>query len=263
MKNKLVKIALALVVLLVIAVVAISLSLGSIIKKGVETFGPKATKVDVKLGGVNLSLLSGKAGLSDLFVGNPEGFKAPALLKAGEVSVAVQPMSVLSDKVIVRSVVVKAPEITIEGSLAGGKLNLNKLQANIDEFVKNELGVTAGDKKSAPADKKAGKKLQVDEFEFSGGKINLALTELGGRSATIPLPTVKLSQLGQGPEGITPGELAQKVTKELLVSTTKAIEGNMKELLKNVAGAAKEVTKDAAKSVKDVTKGVTDLFKKK
>ena len=59
MKKLLIGLLIALVVVVVIAVVAIGLFLDGAIKKGVETIGPQVTKVDVKLEGVSLSLLSG------------------------------------------------------------------------------------------------------------------------------------------------------------------------------------------------------------
>ena len=49
MKKFIIRLLIALVVLVVVVVVAIGLFLDSAIKRGVETFGPKFTKVDIKL----------------------------------------------------------------------------------------------------------------------------------------------------------------------------------------------------------------------
>ena len=50
MKKIIVGTLIALVVLVVLAVLGVGLFLDKAIKSGVETFGPKLTKVDVKLG---------------------------------------------------------------------------------------------------------------------------------------------------------------------------------------------------------------------
>ena len=59
MKKAIIRIVIGLVVLLIAAVVIAGFSLGGIVKRGVETIGPKFTKVDIKLDKVGLSLFSG------------------------------------------------------------------------------------------------------------------------------------------------------------------------------------------------------------
>src|SRR2546428_4088038 len=118
-----------LVVLVIAAVLAALYFLGTIVKKGVESAGPNITKTTVKLDGAKLSIFSGSGELKGFLVGNPEGFNSPSAVRVGSVGVDVQPGSVFSDKVVVRSVKVLAPEITFEGTLGGN--NLSKLLANI------------------------------------------------------------------------------------------------------------------------------------
>src|ERR1051325_11069016 len=210
------------VVVLVLLLAALGVSiyfLGSIVKKGVETVGPQITKTEIKLDGARLSLLSGSGKLSGLLVGNPEGFKTPSAIKVGSVSVGVGPGSVFSAKVHVTQVNVQAPEITFEGGLKGN--NLSKLLDNV------QAAAGGPDKASAKTeDKSSSKKLQVDDFVISGGKINLSIDAgpLGGKSATVPLPEIHLTNLGSGPDGITAADLTAKVLKELLQAAIPAAE---------------------------------------
>src|SRR2546422_1862994 len=90
MKKLIIRIAIAVVGLVVLALVVVFFSLNSIVKKGVETVGPRLTKVDVRLGSAKLSPLSGNGQLTELFVGNPEGYKTPSAIKVGDVKVGVQ-----------------------------------------------------------------------------------------------------------------------------------------------------------------------------
>ena len=251
MKSNLVKILVGLAVVALLAVVAFFLSLNSIVKHGVVTFGPEVIKAPIQLDGVSLSAASGSGELRGLVVGNPEGFKTPHAVKLGTASLQVKPASLLGDKLVVQSIKADGAEITFEGSL--GSSNLGKIQENVDAYVASLLGPASKDKKSA------GKKLQVDELIISNAKINLSMTILGGKSATLPLPEIKLSNLGQGPDGITPAEVIKVVMKEVMSKAATAIIGALGSLDKGVTGAAKG-TVDAAKGV---TKGIGDMFKKK
>ena len=122
MKKIIVGLLIALVVVVALAVLAVSLFLDKAIKSGVETFGPKFTKVDVKLQSVSLSLLSGAGTIKGLVVGNPEGFKTPSAISVGEASLALKPGSLLSDKIIIKSIKLQAPEITFETDLRNNNL---------------------------------------------------------------------------------------------------------------------------------------------
>src|SRR5687768_17400167 len=127
MKKRLIQLSAAGVVLLIIALVTITLSLDRIIKAGVETVGPQIAKVEVKLAGVSHSLFSGRGEIKGLVVGNPEGFKTESAIKVGSVSMALRPSSIFSQKIVVDSINVAAPEVTLEGGLTGN--NLSKILA--------------------------------------------------------------------------------------------------------------------------------------
>ena len=260
MKNNLVKILIALAVVAAVALVALFLSLNSIVKNGVTAFGPEVIKAPIQLDGVSISAFSGSGELRGLVVGNPEGFKTPHAVKLGTASLQVKPASLLSDKIVVQSIKADGAEITFEGSL--GSSNLGKIQENVEAYVAALLGAAdksgKTEKKSAP-----GKKLQVDELIISNAKINLSMTLLGGKSATIPLPDIKLTGLGAGAEGITPAEVIKVVTKEVMTKTTGAVTGFLSGAGKALLDGAKGLGGAAADAAKGVTKGIGDLFKKK
>jgi len=102
MKKIIVRILIGLAVLAIIAALAVHFLLDGAIKTGVETVGPKLIKVDVKLASASLSIFSGAGGVKGLVVGNPEGFKTPSAISVGTASLAVQPGSIFSDKIIAR-----------------------------------------------------------------------------------------------------------------------------------------------------------------
>jgi len=135
MEKLFLKVLIILVVLIVGVMIVVGLFLGTIVKKGMEAVGPKITQVSIRVDAVSLSLLNGSATINGLVVGNPEGYKTPQAISVGSVAVGVNPLTVLSDKIVVRSVRVEAPEITFEGGLGGN--NLSKIMDNVNAIAKN------------------------------------------------------------------------------------------------------------------------------
>lgn len=254
MKKIILRLLVALVVLMILAVVGVAFFLDGAIKKGVETVGPQIAKVDVKLDGVSLSLLTGSGKIKGLVVGNPEGYKTPHAISVGSASLAISPGSVFSDKVVIKSIRVEAPEVIYE--LGAGGNNLKRIQANVESF-------TGPADPNAPASDKASKKLQVDEFIITGGKVSLSASMLGGQSITGPLPDIHLTQLGTGPDGITAADLTKRIMTEIAEASLKVAEKLVAQVGKEALNAAGVTGKAATDSVNKATKSVTDLFKKK
>lgn len=244
--------------------------LGPIVKRGVETVGPMVTRVDVKLDSARVGLLSGHGALNGLVVGNPPGYKSDAAFKLGEVSVTLDPRSVFSDKIHIKSVAIVAPEITLEGGLKEN--NLTKIMANVQAF--SGAGATNQTESGAPQ-----RKLQLDSLVVRGAKVRADLNVPGVPPLNLTLPDIELSNLGQGPEGITAGELTRQLLGQITTKTLAAVTENAAKLGKAVVegatGAAKAAADTATKAVTDAAgkevgdaankalKGVGDLFKKK
>lgn len=249
MKKRIVRILLGLgLVAIVVAVLAI-VFLGAIVKTGVEQVGPRVAKVPVKLDSAKISVFGGSGTLNGFVIGNPEGYKTPEAIKVGTVSVSIAPASLLQEKKHVRSIRVEAPEITYETDLKGS--NLGKLLDNVS-------GSAEQDQKAPTKKEQTSKtKLQVDDFLISGGKVHVSATMVG--SATVPLPEIHLTKLGEGPDGITPAELSQRVLKAVLDATVKAVAENAGKL----PDAGKALGTGASDQLKKAGSGISDLFKKK
>ncbi len=119
---------------IVVGAIVVATSIDGIVKKGVETFGPQITKVSVNLESVHIVLFTGSAKVTGLVVGNPEGYKMPQAISVGLAEVGVNPFSILSDKIVIRTFHVISPEITFEGGLSGN--NLGKIMENVNAAAK-------------------------------------------------------------------------------------------------------------------------------
>jgi uncharacterized protein involved in outer membrane biogenesis len=258
MKKLIVRILIVVVLLVVVGLVAGIFFIGNIIKTGVEKVGPVVTKVPVKLDSANISVFSGNGELKGFVLGNPEGFKSPEAIKVGTMSLSISPMSVLGDKVVIRSIKVLGPEISYETDLKGSNLGkiLDNLGGEKPPGEKPPAEKPPGEKppsQSQPSSdgKGAQKKLQVDEFIITGAKVHASAPIIG--SYVVSVPEIKLANLGQGPDGITAAELGQRVMSALLEATTKAVADGATKGGKGVEGQGTDALK----------KGVGDFLKKK
>ncbi len=250
-----------LLLLLVVSLIAVGLFLGKIVKAGVERVGPKITQTTLAVDTVDLSLLTGSARVKNLVVGSPEGYKAPNTISVGRAAVSVSPMSVLSDKIVVKSIRVESPEITFEGSLSGN--NLSKIMDNVNGVAKKG-GPEPADKTATGASK-PGKTIEVDDLLITGAKVHGTLILFGGREVTIPsltLPDIHLTDLGKGPEGITATDLTKQVLSEVTSSTIKAVETAAINLGKDTVNLGKDAGKTVGAGVNKITTGLGGLLKK-
>ncbi len=255
MKKILIRVVIGVVVVVLVVLVVAAMFLGSIVKKGVETVGPTLTQTDVKLSSASISLLSGSGSIKGFVLGNPAGYKGDFAIKVGKVDLGVQPASVFGDKVHITHLRVEAPEIAIEGGPKNN--NLTKIMDNVEAATG---GAGSSPAKPAGPSQGAARKLQVDDFVLTGGKVHVSTLLTGGQPVTLPLPDIHFTNLGEGPDGITAGELTRKIlgeiTSETITVLTKDVANLGKGLMNSATGALQGATEK-------VTKGIGDLFKKK
>ena len=245
MKRLFLYVVIVLVVLTIVAVIAAGFFLGNIVKAGMETIGPKITQVPIKVDAVKLSLLTGSARVKGLVVGNPEGYKTPQAISVGFASVDVNPFTVLSDKIVIRSVRVEAPEITFEGNPFSGN-NLSKIMKNVNAATKS--GGPGSTNATAKADNKPGQKIEVDDFLITGAKVHVSLSGMGGKEMTLPLPDIHFTNLGKGSAGITAADLTRRVLDAITTATIKAVANATADIGKSAQAVGKDIGKSLGKA---------------
>ncbi|MCF7849443.1 MAG: hypothetical protein K9M45_11390, partial [Kiritimatiellales bacterium] len=160
--KKLFKIIGLLVVVLIVAIVCVALFwLGPVVKKAVETVGPQATGVAVTVEKVHIRPLRGLVTIDGLFVGNPEGFANPSAVELKEFKVAVNLRSLMGDTIIVKEILIDAPQFTYERKLSTD--NIKEIQKNVEAFFggagKPAEEPKPGEPAKEPKEKKPAKKV--------------------------------------------------------------------------------------------------------
>lgn len=251
MKKWIVRFVIGLVVVFIVVAVGTFFFLNSIVKTGFETVGPRITKVNMHLGSAKVSPFSGTCQLSDLVIGNPEGFNTPSALKVGDMKVAMKIKSVLSDVILVDEVNIQGPEITLEASLHGS--NLGKLLDNLKTSSSTE------EKKPVQSTEtgKAEKKIYIKDVVISGGKINVSVTALGGKVVPVPLPPLHLENIGDKEKGVSIAEASHQIMQAILTSATQASQqamGGLGKSLQDIGGGAKSGASQAVGGLKGLFK---------
>lgn len=249
MKKWMLRIVLASGVAAVLAVFAVFYFLNDLVKGGVETVGPQLTRGEMRLAKANLSPFSGRAQLTGLFVGNPEGWKTESAIRVSDVTVVLDVKSALSDVVVIESIHIAAPEITYEGGLAG---------SNIGKILENIESIAGGSEKASSSAPGSTKKFKVKDIQIQGAKVHLGAAGLGGKTLTLPLADLRLQNIGTDGTGVTAAQLGRDILKPLLASVTKAAG----EAATNVGGQLKDAAKGSTEQIDKAAKGIKDLFKK-
>jgi hypothetical protein len=90
----------------------------------------------------------------------------------------------------------------------------------------------------------------------------VSLNALGGQSATVALPEIHLTALGQGPDGITGAELAKMVLQAIEQQALQASGSAITDLTKDAAGLTKGLGNSVTGAADRVTKGLGGFLKK-
>lgn len=241
-------------VLIVGGLVFLYLSLNRVIRSAVETYGPQVTKSEVKLGSVNVSPFSGNASLSNLVVGNPQGFKAPSAFTLGAMSVSLDVRSLLSDTVAIREIVISAPEITYELGPRGS--NLAALQQNVEAYA----GAGAKDGSGTPQAQGGGKKVIIDRLRVEKSKLNVSVgVPLQAQSTTVVLPDIDMRDIGKKDQGVSMADVVEKILEEVNRNAAKAV-ANVD--IKGLAEKARKEAEGAAGGGKGLGEKLKGLFGK-
>ena len=236
----------------------------NIVKTVVHKYGSQVTGTEVNLGGFRLALTKGEVEISDLTVANPENYSQPHIMSVGRVLVKVNLKSLLDKTIIVEKVEIEKPQITYE--------LLSLTQNNVSQLLENiKQNTASADKKAAAEEKKTddgkstgdpvkdGKKVIISDLSVTGGNINLAAS-LAGRatSASVPLPTIKMQNIGKE-KGKNGAGIVDTLSAVLQKIFDTAYDTVVKSKLVDLKSAAENSLNNVVNGIKDKS-GLKDWF---
>ena len=208
----------SLVALGIVAVLIVAFMLGSIVKKSVNHIGPQITQTSVVLEDAKISPFSGKGTLGGLTIGNPPGWTTPRAFYLGEISIDMEPGSLMKDHIVINSIVIDKPEITFETRITSS--NLQDLLKNIQKSSEGDgTSQPSGSEDSTAPDSGQDVKLEVKSFRLENAKVIVAGA---GTSVPVEIPALVMENLGTREGGLTPQQLAAAVMKEITAQVAQA-----------------------------------------
>lgn len=254
MKKWLIALA-ALVILLAAGVIILLFSLNSITEKAVNTQGPKITGTAVHLDKADISLLSGTGTFSGFSVGNPAGFSGPDAATVGSVSARIDMGSVFKDVIIVHNVTVDSPHLIYE--LGKNTSNFDVILKNVESYAdKNEGASDSMAASSGASDDASKKKVIIDELVIRNAKATLSVPLLK-LNVNVPLPEIRLTDIGRKESGIGFAKTALIVGKEV----TRTLAKEAEKQTKNVGDTLIKGGEKAGDKAKNLLKEGLGLFK--
>lgn len=247
----------AAVVVLAVVVVIFGLSnLGPLIKKAVNTQGPKITGTELRLGDVDVSLLSGQVTLQKFLLGNPKGFNSPHAVAVKSIYVDVDEKSLTGETIIIERIEVVGPDIYYEKG--AGSDNFKALQRNIAK----EAG--GGSSKASADSGESSKKLLIRELVIRDGQVHLAVKGLAGQEISAKLPEIKLTNVGQKKDGVSPAEAAREIFAALYGKISSPdVSGVLSKGLQDLQGGAEQIGQKAVEQVGEKAAGEVEAAKEK
>ena len=239
------------------ALLLLEFYLGRIVKVAIETVGPHVTGTTVTVEDVDLSPRVGSGTLRGLVVGNPPSYKEPFAVRLGEVQIRVDPASLRSDTIVVRSVVVTDAEVAFEGGPTHS--NIRTLLDTLNQRAGQESGKPSQSKDSA-----SGRRVRVDEFVISRIRLRARLNIAGIASpaANITFGEIRMDGLGSKGRGITIAELGRDILQRIYAEVLPAL-GQRPGFIKGTQDGAQWLFDKTSDALRGASRAVGDLFRKK
>ena len=240
--NKIGKITTTIILLVVVLMIVVLSNLDRGIKTAVETIGPELTGSEVTLSSVDLSLTDAKGSFSGLRVGNPQGFAAADAFKLGLISFAMDAEHLADNTIVIDSLRIVAPEITMER--ADGQSNLDRIQANIASYL--------GTGSDSDSEEQSGKKFIIRDLRITDAVVHYAI--LGGKGLDLELPDLHLTNIGgsaEGGDGVSGAEAAAEIIGAITRAAGKAV---------SQSGAIKDMGKSLEDQIKEKAGSLKGLF---
>ena len=246
----------AVVVVIIVAAIFIFSSLDSIVQAAVEKFGTEIVGANVSLADVEISPTSGERMLRGLKVGTPVPFKTDSAFSLGEVSVAIDPATITGGTIVIKEILVSAPEGTYE--LGNGSSNIDAIQKNVENYLGPPDGSGSTQETTAKDDDDGeGTKLVIENLIIRGGKIKVSATLLKGKTLDASLPDIHLKDIGKEEGGTSPGDVVEKVVASLKAGIGTGVAGlDIEGLLGGVGDAAKKATEGLKSGVEGAASAV-------
>ena len=235
----------SIVALVLLLVLTLPLWLGPVVKPIANAAVPKITKTSFNLGHLSLNPYTGRFELGDMVLGNPAGYDEPTAVAVSNIVVDVAVTTACDKYVHIEEVTVDGVFVSlvkggennvdnmkqIQYNVAGGKEKYEEKQAKAEAEAKEAKPAEEAKPDEGEAEAADSKKIVIDVLTLNNITVKYGML-------TIPVPSITLKDLGKESDGLTAGELFEKIW-EAVINAALAVGDGVKALgglLKDGAG---------------------------
>ncbi|MEX0723120.1 MAG: hypothetical protein WD357_08235 [Gracilimonas sp.] len=215
MKNKAVKIGIAVILFIVSAVIVLTVTIDSAIKSGIEENGSELFQSVVTVEGVSISMFSGNGSIKGFKIRNPGDFSDEPALSIEEASIDIDLRSLLSDQVLINEIIIKSPELFFEQK--GLEANLKTLNDNMN-LAHDEPGE---------------KTIIIDYLHIEDGNVVVSTSIDRRRTAEANFSEITITDIGRDGNNSIKQSVRQIMEPLLQKAIGEAIKDGVTEQLKN------------------------------
>jgi hypothetical protein len=243
----------AVFLLLVILLAGILIFIDPIVKKAIVELGPEIAGVNIELEDISVQIFKGRVEITNMVIGNPQGYNSGYAAKLGDVAVETDISSWLGDgKKIFREIRVKNVTVNYETELPFD--NHSNLHEIVDHIKKvsgkapesTETAVFSGfrhnfyasishsilaDAQSADSEKR----FQIDKLIVENVRVVVIPKKFPKFNAPITVVFPEMGPVGTNPEGLTAVEIAFALSEQLLLGIVDSVKISSQEIYQNLS----------------------------
>lgn len=190
--------------------------LNAALKQAIQSGAPLVTQCEVAIDQLELSLFSGEGQVRGFELKNPTGFSEQNLFALDKISVSVDPESLLTQEIHIRSIVIDQPKFCFEQGMSGS--NWQKLIQNLQAFSANsaDTQLPSSSAESSNADTPM-PKIRIDSLSIQEAQVALSLL---GVEKVLELPSIHITDLNPQGQALEAHELLIQVSERILQEIT-------------------------------------------
>jgi hypothetical protein len=210
--------------IILVGFLVLTFSLDFLVKSGIESTGTEMTGTGVTVEKVSISPFSGTGTIEGLKVKNPEGFDSEYAIVMQEFDISIDAWSVLSDTIIVNSIVISEPALSVIQKVPEN--NLKMLMNNMEKSTAEESSTTA---------------MIIETLLIENGQVTVTPNIGGERSATVKMEKIELQNVGKEGSSSTKQVVKQVSSKIINEALKSALGGQLEGLQEKAKDAVKDI----------------------
>jgi len=190
--------------------------LNAALKQAIQSGAPLVTQCEVAIDQLELSLFSGEGQVRGFELKNPTGFSEQNLFALDQISVSVDPESLLTQEIHIHSIVIDQPKFCFEQGMSGS--NWQKLIQNLQAFSANSADTQqpSSNAENSNADTPM-PKIRIDSLSIQEAQVALSLL---GVEKALELPSIHITDLNPQGQALDAHELLIQVSERILQEIT-------------------------------------------